>query len=107
MSYVDQGLEALTSSPAPRTGEDLPAWMTRPQKELTQVEVRDWFFGTAANALVFGLGVGLFTHEKRAGTMLVKSSLVLAFPGVVLALMEPEKKALPTAAAPLPLEKKP
>jgi hypothetical protein len=53
-------------------------------------------------------GIGLFTHEKRAGAMLAKSSLVLAVPGVVLALMEPEKKALPMApAGPAPAIQKP
>jgi len=113
-SYVDLGLDAVTTGGSARAGEELPPWMTQPAKEPTQEDLRDWFFGTAGNALVFGLGMMMFTHEKRAGGMLVKAAGFLALPGVALAVIPPEPKKKMAAAppgvspatTPLPAEKK-
>ena len=87
MGYADMGLDAIVGAATSTATElDLPPWMME-QKEPTQGDVRDWFLGTAANSLLFGLVMGLFTHERRAGVLLMKASAWLAVPAVALAVI--------------------
>jgi hypothetical protein len=71
-------------APAPK---QLDPWATEPTP-IKATEVRDQLFTAAAYAMLFGVGMGALTDQKTAALGLVKTSMVLGIPVVILSAME-------------------
>jgi hypothetical protein len=71
-------------APAPK---QLDPWATEPTP-IKASDLRDQLFTAAAYAMLFGVGMGALTDQKTAALGLVKTSMVLGIPVIVLSAME-------------------